>query len=135
MSRLIIQSIAAFFLMIGAALAQAPAPAMPTLIPGVELQLTPRFWYSQETEQQLSRPTLGSQSTIGSSSPAYYPMFGGSVSARFWTLPDTSFIFSGLYGVAPITASQLIAGATTTGGSILTLDEHSQRIDLEFLAS
>jgi hypothetical protein len=130
MSRTFIRSIAVFLLMIGSALAQPPAEQAPTLIPGVEIQFTPRFWYSQESEQPFTYAAIPGGHVVGTSSTANYPLFGGSLSARFFTLPDTTFIFSGLYGTDSVTTALI-----STGGTTAIQHEGSQRIDLEFLAS
>jgi hypothetical protein len=75
-----------------------PAPSEPvTAIPGVEFQITPRFWYSWETTENL--PSL-TPFAVTQTTNFEFLLASAAVSARFLQLPDTTFIFSGLYGTS-----------------------------------
>src|SRR6516165_1447453 len=81
-----------------------PVPTGETVLatPDVELQVGPRFWYLMETHS-ISTPQ--NNLNLGSVQSASFPMAGGTLSARFARLPNTTFILSALYGKSNFAAT------------------------------
>jgi len=120
----------------GAPAAPPPAAASdePVLVPGIqEITVSPRAWYLFESFGSSKQNALGSDE---------FMLGGASVSARFTSLPQTTFVLTGLYGTnspSPIkTQSSSLSSVPFDGGTAFintstntTID--TSRIDIEFL--
>jgi hypothetical protein len=123
-----------------------PPPGAPSgesvLIPGIaEFQVSPRAWYLFESFGPRQQNPINSSVTNLSSDE--YLLGGASVSARFTSLPDTTFVLTGLYGTnAPARlktesagfASTVVDGTLFTGTAASEATFDTRRIDIEFLA-
>jgi len=139
----------------GQALAQTPptpsappppvtmvAPVQPVLVtPSVEFGFAPRFWYlfKDQAGVKAQNPLI-----LNQGGDVQIPMGGGVGTARFLSMPDTTFSLSVLFGNVTATSSRLCA-APGTGPSpcdpkgqfnLSSTDAHSNvdRLDLEILA-
>src|SRR5271155_1202449 len=123
----------------------APPPGAPSesvLIPGIaEIQASPRAWYLFESFGPRQQNLINSRGITNLGSDEYL-LGGASISARFNSLPDTTFVLTGLAGsnapaslksesVAVATGSIDSTTFTNTASSQLTTD--TSRIDIEFL--
>jgi hypothetical protein len=99
------------------------APSAP-----VDLQVSPRFWYMWHTNATLTPSGISGLSQSGT---YRVPLYGAAVSARFASLPDTTFILSVLHGNGTEEISSLGFGGGTAI-SARTRDDIS-RNDVEFL--
>lgn len=107
------------------ALAQTPRPPDS---PIAEFQVSPRFWYLFESYAPPVRRLPGTTLTYGADE---YAFGGASISARFIQLPETTFIFSGLYGTNdPAPLNDQFASP----GFLQTSTNKVSRLDFEFLA-
>jgi hypothetical protein len=107
--------------------ASSAEPVSPT--PGAEFQIGPRFWYSFIS----SGATKSTTPTVLSTNAAFaFPMAGLVGSARFSSLPDTTFVFSALYGKGQLANSTI----TVINPSNITANQqslHANREDFEAL--
>jgi hypothetical protein len=115
----------------------------PVLIPGIaEFQVSPRAWYLFESfgpRQQIPTNSFIANTNVGSDE---YLLGGASISARFNSLPQTTFVLTGLYGTnapAPLKQEATVFALTSANGSLSTsttaeqLTVNTSRIDIEFL--
>jgi len=124
------------------AVAPPPTSTEPVLVPGIaEFQISPRSWFLFESFGQTPR-NPGSLNGSSSNGSDDFLLGGASVSARFNSLPQTSFVLTGLYGTnAPSRAinNSFDFSTSTIGGSNLFTNSSSEsslntsRIDIEFL--
>jgi hypothetical protein len=107
--------------------AESAEPVSP--VPGAEFQIGPRFWYSFFTSgaTKSTTPTL-----LSTNAGDAFPMAGLVGSARFSSLPDTTFVLSALYGKARVANSTI----TVINPSDITATQqslHANREDFEAL--
>jgi hypothetical protein len=124
----------------GGAAVRAPASGESVLFPDLaELQISPRAWFLFES---FGSPRTQSPQNFKTNASDDYMLGGASVSARFNSLPETTFVLTGLYGTnAPRRAqnqsvffsssqSDGVTGFSNTSSEIATT---TKRLDLEFL--
>jgi hypothetical protein len=111
------------------------------LIPGIaEFQVSPRAWYLFESFGPRQNLINSGISNLGSDE---YLLGGASISARFNSLSDTTFVLTGLAGSnapAPRKSESFLASTgsiddtTFTNTATSQLTTNTSRIDIEFLA-
>jgi hypothetical protein len=123
-----------------AALPAGAPSGEPVLIPGVaEFQVSPRAWYLFES----FGPRQQSPFKVTNLSSDEYLLGGASISSRFNSLPETTFVLTGLYGTnAPARlntessgfSSNLADSTLYTATQAVQATFNTRRTDIEFLA-
>jgi hypothetical protein len=121
---------------LGQTAAQPPlavAPAGETILktPDVELQFGPRFWYLVEANGLFNPPN---PAFINTTQSITFPMAGATLSSRFSTLPDTTFILSALYGKTTFSVVSNCVGCKNGSPAVITDTNNVNRYDFELLA-
>jgi hypothetical protein len=104
------------------------AAASRSMLPGIDITVSPRFWY-QYSISDNGKPVRGA-SAVQTGNTVTIPMSGLAVSAKHAALPDTSFILSALYGRGKEEIHPLVVGDTQVGSG----SSRVHRYDIELLA-